>query len=769
MPNVSGAFHRAPQRRFPLPYHEFALMKIRTRLVALVALSLLPVLAFAGVMTVISWHQQRHAFEERYLERVRAMSIALDRRLEASIQLLQGLATANLLDDGDLRAFYARATRVAAVAPEWDTVALVDLSGHERLNLRRPFDEPLAVSVAGWEAFQRAVRTGAPAVSSLRPSPLRGVPSTLVFVPVVRDGTTRAVLYATLSATDWLRFLSLYPVAPDATMTLLDQDGIVIARTLNNDRWMGRPPAGELLAKARRTSDGAYRSIGLEGQQFYSAHSRSRVTGWTIATGVPTASVEAALWWSTLGVVLGVILSIFLAVALAIGLGARITQPVGALVDRAHALASGVPLPSPSPTQVEELDQVAYAFDEAARLLAIRQQERTASLAAERAARTEAEAARAEAEAGNRAKDEFLAMLGHELRNPLGAIGAAVYVLDQVRTDAQRVRGHEVIKRQVAHLTRLMNDLLDASRIATGKIVLTRQPLDLCEAVRRCMTAITATGQADGYQFVADLGSVWIDADETRIEQTVSNLLTNALKYTPTGGCITVSVRPDGDHAVLQITDTGAGIAPEMLPRIFDLFVQGERTLDRSQGGMGIGLTLARRLVELHAGRIEAASDGVGRGSTFTVQLPRIEAPMADARRATSVRHIAPRRILIVEDNDDVREMLRDALIAAGHQVTVATDGAAAVNDALRGRPDLAIVDIGLPVLDGYEVARQIRAGDGVPPLLIALTGYGRPEDRERALAAGFVRHLAKPIDPQQLFDVIAEAVANHGSPQTLA
>jgi hypothetical protein len=355
-------------------------MKIRTRLVALVALSLLPVLAFATVMTMVFWRQQRQAFEQQFLERVRAMSIALDRRLDASTQLLQGLATASQLDEGDLRGFYAQAARIAAVEPDWDTIALVDPSGRELLNVQRPFDEPLTASVAGSEAFQRAVRTGAPAFSGLVASPLRGVQATLVFVPVVRAGTTRAVLYATLSRTVWLRFLSLYPVAPDATMTMLDQNGIVMARTLNNDQWAGRYPAGALLENSRRTSEGAFRSIGLEGQQFYSAHSRSRLTGWTIATGVPTASVEAALRWSTVGVVLGAAASVLVAVALAIGLGGRITQPVSALVDRAHALPGGLPLPPANPTHVDEVDQVACAFDEAARLLAARQDERTASL-----------------------------------------------------------------------------------------------------------------------------------------------------------------------------------------------------------------------------------------------------------------------------------------------------------------------------------------------------------------------------------------------------
>jgi CheY-like chemotaxis protein len=239
------------------------------------------------------------------------------------------------------------------------------------------------------------------------------------------------------------------------------------------------------------------------------------------------------------------------------------------------------------------------------------------------------------------------------------------------------------------------------------------------------------------------------------LEQVVTNLLANAVKYTPAGGEITVSVRRDGDHAVLAVRDTGVGIRPELLPRVLDLFVQSDRSLERSGGGLGIGLSLVRQLVELHGGTVEAASAGPGRGSTFTVRLPVLAAP-ADADDAARPAVAGPpRRVLVIEDNDDAREMLRNLLRLFGHEVHEACDGAVGLEEARRLRPDAALIDIGLPGMDGYEVARRIRA-DLPGARLVALTGYGQPEDRERALAAGFDVHLVKPVDPDQLQRLLA-------------
>ena len=364
-----------------------------------------------------------------------------------------------------------------------------------------------------------------------------------------------------------------------------------------------------------------------------------------------------------------------------------------------------------------------------------------------------------EAQQANRAKDEFLAMLGHELRNPLGAISSAVRLLEPMDAGSERaVLARDVIARQTRHLARLVDDLLDVARVMTGKVLLERQPLDLAEAVARHVNSVRATGKMQDHVVSVEVQSVWIDADSIRVEQILGNLVSNALKYTPGGGRIAIRVGPDNGYAVLTIEDSGVGMQPHLMARVFDLFVQGERRLDRTQGGLGIGLTLVRRLVELHGGTVEAFSEGPDRGSRFTVRLRAIASrPPAEAGRRTAGWDIAARRILIVEDNADARAMLRHLLEAAGHEVHEASDGRQGLAMALSLRPDVALVDLGLPGLDGYEIARQLRASDDRRNiLLVAVTGYGSPEDRERSLLAGFDVHLVKPVDPDMLAGVLA-------------
>jgi CheY-like chemotaxis protein/two-component sensor histidine kinase len=304
-----------------------------------------------------------------------------------------------------------------------------------------------------------------------------------------------------------------------------------------------------------------------------------------------------------------------------------------------------------------------------------------------------------------------------------------------------------------------VDDLLDVSRLVAGKVRLTRRPLDLAQAVRDAVEGLRTRGTLDRHRVTVGGPSVWVDGDETRVEQIVTNLVGNATKFTPPGGEVRVTIAREDSQAVLEVRDTGVGIGTETLATIFDLFAQGERTLDRAQGGLGIGLTLVRRLVELHGGSVEAASAGPGRGSVFTVRLPTV-APLAStvpAPPAARKRLDSPRRILVVEDNADAREMLCVVLAHEGHDVHEAADGPTGLDAAAACRPDVALIDVGLPGLDGYEVARRIRAGaTGETPYLIAITGYGQPEDRRRAREAGFDTHLVKPIDPIRLAEVIA-------------
>jgi two-component system, sensor histidine kinase len=373
-----------------------------------------------------------------------------------------------------------------------------------------------------------------------------------------------------------------------------------------------------------------------------------------------------------------------------------------------------------------------------------------------------AEQARRDAEAATRSRDEFLAMLGHELRNPLGAIHNAVFVLREIgaHDPAAARRALDVVSRQLGHLGRLMDDLLDAGRVIAGKIAVSRRPLNLGEVAERALDTLRARHATYGRRLAVACDPVWIDGDATRVEQIVNNLLGNALKFTPGGGSVELRVRAEDALAVLEVSDTGAGIAPELLPRVFELFVQGSVPLDRAEGGLGVGLTLVSKLVELHGGSVAATSPGPGRGSTFTVRLPRIPgpgaavsaAPVAEASRPAR----QPLRVLVVEDNADSREMLATSLRLAGHEVCEAADGPAGIEAAGSREPDVAIVDIGLPGVDGFEVARRIRAGTAGRTRLVALTGYGLPEDQQRAREAGFDAHVTKPVDPKVLLERLA-------------
>jgi signal transduction histidine kinase/CheY-like chemotaxis protein len=371
--------------------------------------------------------------------------------------------------------------------------------------------------------------------------------------------------------------------------------------------------------------------------------------------------------------------------------------------------------------------------------------------------RVEAEELREFAESSNRAKDEFLAMLGHELRNPLEAIAAATGVLKRMgRTEQQATLAQEVITRQVAHLRALTGQLLDVARLTTGKIVLVRQPVDLADIAKSGWSVLESTGGLRHHRTRLDAEAAWVEGDPTRLLQIVENLVANAIKYTAAGGEITVTTAVEGEDAVLRVSDTGMGIEPDLLPRVFDLFVQGRQMPHRPTAGLGIGLTLVKRLVDMHGGRVVASSPGPGRGSTFEVRLPRVPAASPAPMSTPPGRRTGTGRVLIIEDDADAREMLRVVLELDGHEVHVANEGLTGLEMALSLAPDVAIVDIGLPGIDGYEVARRIRASDaGRAMKLVALSGYGQAEDRRRSREAGFDLHLVKPVEEA----VLAEAI----------
>jgi signal transduction histidine kinase len=374
------------------------------------------------------------------------------------------------------------------------------------------------------------------------------------------------------------------------------------------------------------------------------------------------------------------------------------------------------------------------------------------------------------AERKSHAKDEFLAMLGHELRNPLSAISSAGALIGLPAAGPEVIaRAKSIIQRQSAHLSRIVDDLLDLSRAMSGKILLAKKPLEISALVSSCLDTFRATGRTSSYQLNVDLTPSWVDGDPTRLEQIATNLIDNALKYTPQGGTIDIRVGEDDGDIVLTVRDSGVGIPPELLPHVFDVFVQGSITLDRSQGGLGIGLALVRRLVELHGGSVSAVSDGAERGSTFTIRLPcAVPASVSSSEHDPVIDDDKP-TILLIEDNDDGREMMSTMLGAYGYAVRVAADGITGVRLASSALPDVALVDIGLPGIDGYEVARRLRGSDATSRIrLIALTGYGLADDQRRVLEAGFDMHLVKPVDIGKLLDAIGRCAAEQPLGATL-
>jgi signal transduction histidine kinase/CheY-like chemotaxis protein len=440
--------------------------------------------------------------------------------------------------------------------------------------------------------------------------------------------------------------------------------------------------------------------------------------------------------------------TLVLQLALAITVAKRISASAAALGSLAKPLLAGASANLPAPMRVAELAEAGEKLVQAANAV------RARDLALR---------------AADRSKEEFFAILGHELRNPLGALAAAVHVLRNAQSADATQRATEVVTRQVEHMTRLVEDLLDLSRVSRGKVSLSRQPLNLSLAVEKSVSEMRLAGRLERHDVRLELAEAWARADEARIQQIVANLVGNAVKYTPDGGTIVVSLRRDRDEAVLRVRDDGVGMSPELAARAFDLFVQGDDSTPRgsqiNEGlgkGLGIGLALVRQLAELHGGKAFAASSGPQQGSTFTITLPAIEARPEEETRSDAPAPQSRHRILVVEDNADARESMVAALELGGHRVYQAADGNAGILAVGVVRPDVAVIDLGLPGLDGYEVASTLRRDPECRDMvLVAITGREQPDSLRRAREAGFDDYLTKPVTPDRLVRLIDAARAS--------
>ena len=360
-------------------------------------------------------------------------------------------------------------------------------------------------------------------------------------------------------------------------------------------------------------------------------------------------------------------------------------------------------------------------------------------------------------------RDEFLAMLAHELRNPLAPMLNALYLMRRGKLDDPMVaKGSEILERQVHHVVRLVDDLMDVARLERGKVVLKKQRLDLnravTSAIEACLPAARERGHRISVRFATN--AVYVEGDAVRIEQIICNLINNAAKFSPTPGEIRVESGVEGNRALIVVEDQGIGFERDAAEKLFEPFLQVNPTLERTAGGLGMGLTIVRRLAELHGGRVSAASEGPGKGARFVVEFPLAAGPELQAHEAAAPPQARPRRrrIVVIEDNPDIRETLRIMVTMWGHDVELAGDGSSGVELVLKQRPDIALIDVGLPGMNGYDVARAIRKSIPNGEIrLIAVTGYGQPSDRDLAMQAGFDRHLLKPISPQILERLLAE------------
>lgn len=740
--------------RRPVPRLRKRHLKIRTYLTLSASAVLVPVLVFAALALNMLLNAERKAALRAVQETARATALSVDSELAAAEARLRALATSQHLSRRDLASFYWQSRGALGNEEAW--IVLFDASGQQLLNTRTDFGDPLPRRSRP-EIGIETMRTGAVYVSNLLHGNVVNRPVISVEVPVPHPDGPQFVLSQAFVAEYFGRVFAQAAIPPGGVIGIFDRDGVTVARSRGAAEFVGKPTVPALISAARAADEGTLRTRSLDGVDIFGVYTRSKLSGWIVAVGVPVDHIEQAARRAVLVSGIGLLAAIAGAFVVAYLLGHRLAEAIGGAVRSASALGRGE-LPVETSSGVAEVDRLHMALAEAGTILRRERDSRTAAEAEREALFSSEQEARRLAEQQNKTKDEFLAMLGHELRNPLGAISNAVAIMETAGLSAESShRAQAVISRQSQHLARIVDDLLDVSRVMSGKVFLNRQHLDLAEAVRNCVASLSGTHRIGAHALDVDVEPAWVDADPTRIEQIISNLLLNAAKYTPGAGCIAVRVRAAEGKATLTVSDNGIGIPPQLMSQIFDVFVQGPAQLDRSQGGLGIGLALVRQLVMMHGGSVSAHSDGAGKGSVFTVQLP-----LATEKGNAGSLGVQPSpagegcRVLLVEDNEDNRQTLAAVLGIYGHTVSAAADGTSGLQAAMEDVPDVAVIDIGLPGIDGYEVARRLRASPATRGIrLVAVTGYGQQEDRDRALAAGFDVHLVKPVEPARLLEAI--------------
>jgi signal transduction histidine kinase/ActR/RegA family two-component response regulator len=740
---------------------------LRRRLFALAAAAIAPVALMAAIGLYALEQQQEDQSERVGVELARSVANAVDTELRSTVAILEALGTTPSLDTEDLAAFRERARRVLGVRPAWTAIWLARPDGTPLADTRVVVQGDL-FPLSDTESFRTLVRTRAPVVGHLTWHPT-GEWLFAVRVPVLRDDAIRYVVSALVRPAVIRDVLTRQNVPEDWVISIVDARGLRVARSRAHEENL----AGRLSETAQRVvaegppDEGFGMSTTLEGERTFTPYSRVASSGWLAVLGIPTTQVRSALYRSMAVFGGGLLLSIALGTLGAVWAARGITRPIAELRDAADALGRREPVQPPA-TDIREIRDVGGALTQAAAALRQAESEREDLLQKERQAREAAEAA-------DRAKEEFMAVLSHELRTPLNAVYGWARMLQsgQLTDEGQSARALDAIVRNADVQVQLIDELLDLSRISSGKMRLDVRPVDVPAVLLRALDTVRPAADARDIRIHADLdpdaGS--INGDPGRLQQIAWNLLMNAVKFTPRGGEVTIAARRRQSSVEIVVRDTGQGIAPEILPHVFERFRQADSSSTRRHGGLGLGLALVKHLVELHGGSVRVESDGIGRGATFVVMLPipagavvadsvpRVHAGALPVESLATIVRLDGRRVLAVDDDPEALALARTILIAAGAEVQTCDSAGGALAIVQSWRPHVVVSDIEMPGEDGYALIRRLRAlpadAGGQTPA-IALTAYGRPQDRVSVVEAGFTMHVPKPVDPGELTAIVA-------------
>lgn len=710
-------------------------LSLRHLLILLTAIGLLP-LALLGVWTIHGAGRYLEQEQERLMvAHARALSSAIDAELDATVAALSGIARNPQLASGDLRAFHDTASRT--LRPDWLGVVLTGADGEPLFRTMAPYGAP-AARIADPGSLRQAMEQRRPIAGHVARGK-GGRAAVPVRVPVLGPGGQPWVLTAVVQPDRFLDVIARQNAEVGSVIALLDGRGMLVARSRDHDRTVIGAPSASLQQLMRENGpESVGRSLTLEGDEVVAAYTTSPRYGWVVAVGAPSAGFGVPFFERFALYVAGAWLVLTACIALASWLSGRIVRRIESVAAGAAALGSAGAV-QVAPSRIKEIRQMGQALEVAASQRAAQEQERSRLLAS-------LEEALAGARQAGQAKDAFLAMLGHELRNPLSPILTSLDLMD-LRDEPGSQRERTIMRRQVTHLRRLVDDLLDVSRIASGKLAIDPRPLNLADTARHALAAL-----ADPNVTLDAPQEAWVNGDETRLAQVLGNLLSNAARFGSSATRVRLAL--EGGQVRLSVTDNGAGMAPGLVARVFEPFYQAPQPLARRTGGLGLGLAIVREIVELHGGSVAAFSDGPGAGSRFEVLLP-AGAPAPGIAPQPAAGAARARRILLVDDNEDAAAAGAELLRHLGHAVRVAHSAAQARALALVDAPEVAVLDIGLPDMDGYALAAALRADAGAAAgaalRLVALTGYGQQEDRDRAAAAGFDAHLTKPATSDAL------------------